>query len=263
MPRIGGGGADSRDNGARYRGRMSDTLSSARDGDVAILTLTRPDRRNALNTELCRAIHRAVDGAVADGARVIVVTGEGTAFCAGADLGGVYGDEFLEALYGMLHHLAKVSVPIIAAVNGPAIGAGTQLAIACDLRVADESARFAVPTAKNGMAVDAWTIRTLSTLAGAGRARRVMLAADTIERDEALACGLADRAGTLDDALAWAHEIAVLAPLALAHNKLVLNGSSEDDPAITESFTSVWASDDVKEAASARLEKRSPMFRGI
>ncbi len=242
---------------------MSDTLRTARDGDVAILTLTRPDRRNALNTELCLAVHAAVDEAVAAGARSIVVTGEGTAFCAGADLGGVYDDAFIDALYAMLHHLTQVPVPIIASVNGPAIGAGTQLAIACDLRVADEPARFAVPTARNGMAVDAWTIRTLASLAGAGRARRVMLAADTVGRDEAITCGLADRPGTLADALAWAHEIATLAPLTLAHNKLVLNGSAADDDRIAESFTAVWASQDVREAAEARLAKRDPIFRGI
>ncbi|MBA4608648.1 enoyl-CoA hydratase [Aeromicrobium sp. Marseille-Q0843] len=242
---------------------MSDLLTTVRDGDVVVLTLRRPDRRNALNLALCRELHEAATGAVEQGARVLVVTGEGSAFCAGADLDGVYGDEFIEALYRMLHHLAKVPVPIIAAVNGPAIGAGTQLAIACDLRVVDERARFAVPTARNGMAVDAWTIRTLADLAGTGRARRVMLAADTIDRDEALDCGLADRAGTLDDAIAWAHEIARLAPLTLAHNKLVLNGSTDDDERITQSFADVWASEDVKEAALARTEKRDPIFRGI
>ncbi|WP_243697325.1 enoyl-CoA hydratase-related protein, partial [Aeromicrobium phragmitis] len=71
------------------------------------------------------------------------------------------------------------------------------LAIACDLRVADATARFAIPTAKNGMAVDAWTIRTLGKLAGMGPARRLMLAADALDSDAALACGLVDRAGTV------------------------------------------------------------------
>lgn len=237
-------------------------LDVTRDAAVAILELQREERRNALNLELCREIHAAVDSVVEDGARVVVVTGQGSAFCSGADLGGVYGPEFLEALYGMLHHLTRVPVPLVAAVNGPAIGAGTQLAIACDLRVADERARFGVPTARNGMAVDAWTIRTLGTLAGAGPARRMMLAAEMLDRDEALACGLADRPGTLDDALAWAHEIADLAPLTLAHNKLVLNGSRDDDATIEASFEAVWASEDVREAATARSEKRTPVFKG-
>lgn len=242
-------------------------LGVTRDDDVVVLELQRDERRNALNLELCQAVHAAVDEAVEAHVRAIVVTGHGSVFCSGADLGGVYGPEFLEALYGMLHHLTRVPVPIVAAVNGPAIGAGTQLAIACDLRVADVSATFAVPTAKNGMAVDAWTIRTLAQLAGAGPARRLMLAAESLDRDGALACGLADRAGTLDDAIAWTHEIARLAPLTLAHNKLILNGTQADGSAIDEgaieaSFEAVWASDDVREAAAARAEKRPPVFKG-
>lgn len=242
-------------------------LGVHRDGDVVVLELQREERRNALNLDLCRAIDEAArdavgDGPAAGGARAIVITGQGTAFCSGADLGGVYGDEFLEALYGMLHGLALLPVPIVAAVNGPAIGAGTQLAIACDLRVGDDTARFGVPTARNGMAVDAWTIRTLAALSGTGPARRMMLAGELIDRDEAVSHGLVDRAGTLDDALAWAHEIATLAPLTLAHNKLVLNGTHHDDAAIEQSFRDVWASDDVREAAQARAEKRTPVFRG-
>lgn len=239
-------------------------IETSRDdgNDVVVIELQREDRRNALDLALCDAIREAADAAVADGARVIVVTGQGSAFCSGADLGGVYGPDFLNALYGMLHSLTRLPVPLIAAVNGPAIGAGTQLAMACDLRVAAETAKFAVPTARNGLAVDAWTIRTLADLAGAGRARRLMLAAESLDRDEALACGLADRAGTLDDAIAWAREISTFAPLTLAHNKLVLNGSSDDDAAIKQSFSAVWASDDVQEAALARTERRAPVFRG-
>jgi enoyl-CoA hydratase len=235
-------------------------LDVSRDGHVTLLTLRREERRNALNLDLCRAINESAQRAVDGGSRVIVITGAGSAFCSGADLGGVYGPEFLEALYGMLHRLTKLPVPVIAAVNGPAIGAGTQLALACDLRVADASARFAVPTAKNGMAVDGWTIRTLAALAGTGRARRLMLAAESLDRNEAVAAGLVDRAGTLDDALAWADEIAQLAPLAIAHNKLVLNGG--DDEAVSASFEAVWASADVREAAAARDEKRPPVFDG-
>jgi enoyl-CoA hydratase len=235
-------------------------LDVSRDGHVTLLTLRREERRNALNLDLCRAINESAQRAVDGGSRVIVITGAGSAFCSGADLGGVYGPEFLEALYGMLHGLTKLPVPVIAAVNGPAIGAGTQLALACDLRVADASARFAVPTAKNGMAVDGWTIRTLAALAGTGRARRLMLAAESLDRNEAVAAGLVDRAGTLDEALAWADEIAQLAPLAIAHNKLVLNGG--DDEAVSASFEAVWASADVREAAAARDEKRPPVFDG-
>lgn len=239
-------------------------LGTTRDGSVSLIELRRPERRNALDLAQCRALHETAAAEVEAGARVIVVTGEGSSFCSGADLTGVYGEEFLHALYGMLHSFTRLPVPLIAAVNGPAIGAGTQLALACDLRVADASARFAVPTARNGMAVDAWTMRALAAVAGGGMARRLMLAAETIDREEALRCGLADRAGDLDTALAWAREIATLAPLTLAHNKLVLNRlvETEQEPAMEATFAACWASDDVREAALARDEKRPPVFRG-
>jgi len=236
-------------------------IATSRDGDVVIIELQREDRRNALNLELCNAIRSAADDAVASGARVIVITGKGSAFCAGADLDGVYGPDFLEALYGMLHHLVALPVPLIAAVNGAAIGGGTQLAMACDLRVADDKAKFAVPVARNGLAVDAWTIRTLVRLAGEGRARQMLIAAETLDRKAAIDCGLADAHGSLKYAVAWAHEIAQLAPLAIAHNKLVLNGATDD--VIEKSFAAVWASADVQEAADARAQRRAPVFRGI
>ncbi|MGJ9422762.1 enoyl-CoA hydratase [Aeromicrobium sp. CF3.5] len=241
---------------------QNSVLTLDHDGDVATLVLRRPDRRNALNVDLCRALHAGVDDAIAAGARALVITGEGTAFCAGADLDGVYGGEFLEALYGMLHHLTQLPVPIVAAVNGPAIGAGTQLAMACDLRVADETARFGVPTARNGMAVDAWTIRTLEKLAGGGPARRIMLGAELLDQTQALDCGLADRAGAVQTALDWAQEIAAFAPLTLAHNKMVLNGAPGDEAAVEASFAHVWASADVREAQQARADKRTPVFVG-
>ncbi|AWB92785.1 enoyl-CoA hydratase [Aeromicrobium chenweiae] len=237
-------------------------IASTRDEDVVVIELQREDRRNALNLELCHAIRQAADEAVDGGARALVITGKGSAFCSGADLGGVYGTDFLDALYGMLHHLAQLPVPIIAAVNGPAIGAGTQLAMACDLRVVDDKAKFAVPVARNGMAVDAWTIRTLAQLAGTGRARRLMLAGESLDRKEALDCGLADAHGGLKYAIAWAHEIASLAPLTIAHNKRVLNDLYEDEAAVEKGFHAVWESADVQEAAQARLEKRAPTFEG-
>ena len=155
--------------------RLRAMLGTTRDGSVSLIELRRPERRNALDLAQCRALHEAAETEVAAGARVIVVTGEGSSFCSGADLTGVYGDEFLHALYGMLHSFTRLPVPLIAAVNGPAIGAGTQLALACDLRVADVTAKFAVPTARNGMAVDAWTMRALAAAAGGGMARRLML----------------------------------------------------------------------------------------
>ncbi len=235
------------------------------DDSVALLTLRRPERRNALNTEQCAAISAAMEKVVDSGARVVVLTGEGTSFCSGADFGEVYGDGFRDALYGMLHAVAEAPVPVVAAINGPAIGAGLQLSIACDLRVAVPSAVFGLPTAKLGLAVDPWTIRRLALIAGEGAARTLLLACSTVEAELAHARGLVDRLGALDDALAWAREIALLAPLTLSYYKQALNhvgGSDLADPELLAAFEACWASEDLEEGKLARTEKRSPAFRG-
>jgi len=233
---------------------------------VAVLTLDRPEKHNALTIELCHRIRAALDEA-AD-ARAVVLTGHGRSFCSGADLDEVYTADFRGALYAMLHAVADAPMPVVAAVNGPAIGAGTQLAIAADFRVVAPAARFGVPTAKIGLAVDPWTIRRLALLAGNGVARRLLLACDQIDADTALARGLADRAGELDQALAWAHEMATLAPLMQAYSKRVLNEVLEPelDEALCKelhrAFEGCWASEDFAEGRRSRAEKRPPVFRG-
>jgi enoyl-CoA hydratase len=151
-------------------------------------------------------------------------------------------------------------------VNGPAIGGGTQLAIAADLRVAAPGALFAIPTAKLGLAVDPWTIRRLAQLAGHGTARALLLACDDLDAPGALACGLADRAGDLDVALAWAERMTGLAPLTLAYNKRVLNSLAEpetDEAELMAAFEGCWSSADLAEGRLAREEKRRPAFRGV
>lgn len=239
-------------------------IETTRDGDVGVITLRRPERRNALDLEHCDALRVAVDGATADGVRSMVITGEGTAFCAGADLTGVYGEEFRTSLYAALRAVVETPVPVVAAVNGPAIGAGTQLAVACDLRVVDESAVFGVPTARNGLAVDTWTIRRLAELCGGAAARTIMLGCEMLDASRARTNGLADRDGDLEAALVWARELATLAPLTLAYNKLVLNTpeADADDDRFRAAFDACWASSDIDEARQAREEKRVPVFRG-
>jgi enoyl-CoA hydratase len=234
-------------------------------GDVGLIQLDRHERRNALDVEHCDALREAVDKAVSEGARALVVTGAGTSFCSGADFGGVYGDGFRDALYGALHSITNAPVPVIAAINGPAIGAGTQLAIACDLRVADKDAVFAVPTARMGLSVDPWTIRRLALLAGGGAARALLLGCDQLGAEQAHGRGLADRLGDLSDALAWAEQIAALAPLTLSYSKQALAAVLEpdiQDPELVAAFDACWHSEDFAEGQRARTEKRRPQFRG-
>jgi len=236
-------------------------IKTSRDADVAVLEIDRHERRNALNVDLCHAMHDAVLEQGAAGVRAIVIAGAGSSFCSGADLSAAYDETFREALYMMLHAITDVSVPVIAAINGPAIGAGTQLAIACDLRVAAPGAIFALPTARLGLAVDLWTVRRLVMLCGGGTAQALLLGCDTLDAAGALGCGLASRLGDRDAALAWARELSVLAPVTLAYSKMALNQSADDDE-LVRAFEACWVSDDCAEGQRARAEKRPPRFRG-
>lgn len=244
-------------------------ITSATYDHVDLITIERHERRNALDVTHLRDLRLAVEGSLARGARAVVVTGAGSSFCAGADLSGVYGDDFRQELYGALSAITAAGVPVVAAVNGPAIGAGTQLAIACDLRVVHPTATFAVPTARNGLAVDPWTVRRLALLAGGGTARSMLLGCSSMDADHALARGLADRAGGLEEALAWAADIATMAPLTLRYSKLALESLFESAPdpgnadtALAEAFEACWDSEDLAEAVRARTEKRAPRFEG-
>ncbi|RVW03053.1 enoyl-CoA hydratase [Rhodococcus xishaensis] len=241
-------------------------IGTSRDGHVVTLELQRQDRRNALNAELCIALREALEKAVADGARVVVLTGQGTAFCAGADLSGdVYAEGFTDHLLAMLHTIDAIPVPVIAAINGPAVGAGTQLALASDLRVVAPEASFGIPAAKLGIAVDKWTVHRLVSLIGGGPARTMLLGAEMLSAEEAFARGLANKIGDIGTAQKWARSIAELAPLSLRHLKLVFNDDGTREPQTEEQLAAMfaaWGSEDAQEARAARLENREPDFRG-
>ena len=235
-------------------------------GDVATIELQRPERRNALNSELVDALREAVQHAAADDVRAIVITGAGTVFCAGADLSGdVFAADFPDKAIALNLAIDAVPVPVIGAINGPAIGAGVQLAMVCDLRVVAPDAYFQFPIARYGLALDNWSIRRLSSLAGHGRARGMLLAAEKLDAQTALVTGMANRIGSLADAQSWAAEIAGLAPLSLRHSKRVLNddGAYEGQGGLhKELFDKAWGSKDVIEAQVARIEKRAARFQG-
>lgn len=233
---------------------------------VMTIELQRPERRNALNSQLVEELREAVLKAAAGSIRAIVLTGQGTAFCAGADLSGdAFAADYPDRLIELHKVLDAAPIPVIGAINGPAIGAGLQLAMQCDLRVVAPDAFFQFPTSKYGLALDNWSIRRLSSLVGHGRARAMLLAAEKLTAETALQTGMANRIGNLEDAQAWAAEIAGLAPLAIQHAKRVLNddGSIEEAwPEHKELFDKAWASQDVVEAQIARVEKRPPKFQG-
>ncbi|MFI7669839.1 enoyl-CoA hydratase [Nocardia sp. NPDC049526] len=239
-------------------------LDVSRDGDVVTIELQREERRNALNIELVTRLREAVLTAAED-ARVIVLTGRGSLFSAGADLSGVYSEEFLTALPDMLHTIESVPVPVIAAINGGALGAGVQIALASDLRVMEPDAYIAIPAAKLGITVDRWTVRRLASLIGGGPARTILLGAESVSAADAYSFGFANRLGTLADAQAWAKSIAQLAPLSLRHMKLELNDDGTRDPESTQqraALEAAWTSQDAQEGRLARAEKRAAKFVG-
>jgi enoyl-CoA hydratase len=241
-------------------------IGVTRDGNVTTIELQRPERRNALNSELADGLRKAVEQAVADDIRAVVLTGQGSVFCAGADLSGdVFADDYPDRLIALNKAIDEAPMPVIGAINGPAIGAGLQLAMICDLRVVAPDAFFQFPTAKYGLALDSWSIRRLTSLVGYGRARAMLLTAEKLTADDALLTGMANRIGSVADAQKWAEEIAGLAPLALHHAKRVLNddGAYEDQlPIHKELFDKAWSSEDVIEAQVARMQKRPPNFKG-
>src|SRR5271163_1957072 len=254
----------------RYRpadtNRLGGMIGVTRVEDVLTIEFKLPERRNALNSELVEGLREAIEKAAGEDVRAVVLTGQGTVFCAGADLSGdAFAADYPDRLIELHKVLDAAPIPVIGAINGPAIGAGLQLAMQCDLRVVAPDAFFQFPTSKYGLALDNWSIRRLSWLAGHGRARAMLLAAEKLTAQTALQTGMANRIGTLADAQAWAAEIAGLAPLAIQHAKRVLNddGSIEEAwPVHKELFDRAWGSQDVIEAQVARVEKRPPKFHG-
>lgn len=233
-------------------------------GPVALVTIDRPDRRNALDVDHCEDLADAVEAAAAGEARVVVLTGSEGHFCAGADLGTVEDERFGAALRRLLDALTITPLPVIAAVEGAALGAGTQLAVAADLRMASPTARFGIPAAKLGLMVDHWTVQRLALLAGQGPARHMLLTAEELDGDAAHRVGFVQRLGTLDDALDWAARIATLAPLTIAGHKLALNRLEPalDDADVLAARTKAWSSADLAEGMAAFRERRAPRFEG-
>lgn len=235
------------------------------DGFVTLVTLDRPERRNAVDHDTLVELTEVLDATAGSPTRVLVLTGTDGHFCAGADLTGVEDASFAELLQGVLDRLRDLTFPAIAAVDGAALGAGTQLAVACDLRVATDRARFGIPAAKLGLMVNHWTVQRVAELAGPSTARAILLAAEVVPGDDAVRLGLVNREGTLDDALAWAEEIAALAPLTIAGHKLMLNrltSAPGADREVAAAFTRAWESDDFAEGLDAFRTRRTPTFHG-
>ncbi len=243
-------------------------------GAVRLVTIDRPQRRNALDHEALDGLLAALAGATAEAAsgdlRVLVLAGTDGHFCAGADLTTVEDEGFVAKLHDLLEGLRTAPFPTMAAVDGAALGAGTQLAVACDLRIATPGATFGIPAGKLGLMTDQWTVTRMAAVAGQSVARAMLLAAEVCLGEQAHQVGLVTRLATpgelVEAALGWADEIAGLAPLTLAGFKVGLNeaeGALGWTPAYREAFERAWASADLQEGLAAFADRRPPAFGGL
>ena len=240
-------------------------IHSQRDGDVATVTIDRQQRRNALNLEALEELHAAVAVALAEGARAVVLSGAGGHFCSGADLTELEDVSFTQRLAEVLEHLAAAPVTTVAAIEGSCMGLGMQLALACDVRVVADDARFAVPVARLGLMVDHWTIDRLARFWGEGAARYLVLTAAVLDADDAWRLGFAQARGGLDDAVALAARTARLAPLTQAGSKTGFDAHHDNHAEVARyeaAFARAWRSDDLAEGRAAFSERREPRFGG-
>jgi enoyl-CoA hydratase len=249
---------------------------------VARVVLDNPDQRNAMSDQMTASWVRAIDDLAADrNLRVVVVTGEGTAFCSGGNTGWIASEPDAEvdhlrtrmmAFYRAWLSIRRLEVPTIAAVNGPAIGAGLCLALACDIRYAAAGARLGAPFVKLGMNPGMAATYLLPNAVGEANARELLLTGRTVEADEARELGLVSRvfppesfAEEVDDIAAG---IAATAPIPSRYTKLALRDGGHQDlescvqwEALAQPITLATA--DLQEGIRAARERRPPEFRGV
>lgn len=264
----------------------NDVIATTPQPGVCLLQLNRPTRRNAMSLPAIHHLHRVLDTVLGDrGLRAIVLTGKGDAFCAGLDLKSVLGPDgryvlsvqesmdLQQAFAGAVLRLRTTNAAVIAAVNGPAVGAGMALALGADIRFAAPRASFHVGAVKIGITAGECGISYhLPRLIGAGRAFELMLTGRPVLADEALQIGLVTalvpQERLLDRAFECVRQVLANAPYSTAHTKRVmwqnLDAGGLDAAVELENHAQVLGlmTDDFQEAASAFLQKRNPAFTG-
>jgi enoyl-CoA hydratase/carnithine racemase len=249
----------------------------------AVLTLDKPERRNALGLDLATEIRDAIADVASNDARCVIIQGSGDAFCSGGDIDsmmqGLSSDADLETMVEegadpvnrVVQDIYRCSLPTIAKVDGPAYGAGASLAVACDIVLASDRAEFSFGFQRIGLSIDSGTSYLLPRLVGEKIAMRLVLTDDVVDGGEALELGLATRqfpSETFEsDCEELVEEIASGPTVALSHSKqLVQEGldrsiSDAIDHEI-ESLTEVFATQDFSEGVAAFVADREPEFTG-
>jgi enoyl-CoA hydratase len=259
---------------------LAPVLEASQDGPVLVLALNRPERLNAVTLELYRVLQETLARAEADaGVRAVVLTGRGRAFSVGADLvahgGGDPSREerrrYVEAGQAANRALQASPLPVVAAVNGHAVGAGLELALSADLVVVARESRLRFPEAALGTFVGGGVTLTLPARVGMARARELLLLAEFLSPDEALAMGMVNRVVPAEEvvpaALALAGTLATRAPRSLAALKSLLSRPPAPDPGLrfqeeAEALLTCMESPDWREGVRAFHEKRAPRFTG-
>lgn len=248
---------------------------------VAVLTLALPERRNMMSAAMTRSWGRAVAALGADDdVRAVVVTGEGSAFCAGGDLAWIGAEphapvaalrEKMLPFYRSWLSLRDLPVPTVAAVNGAAIGAGLALALACDLRYAASDARLAAPFTSLGMHPGMASTWLLPDVAGLAVAREMLLTGRVVSGAEAVGMGLVNRAfpaaEVLGEALAVAEQVAAAAPVATRLTTAALRDGGHPSMAAALQWEALaqpvtLATEDLQEGLRAQRERRAARFTG-
>jgi 2-(1,2-epoxy-1,2-dihydrophenyl)acetyl-CoA isomerase len=259
---------------------MASVLLVEREGPLVTLTMNRPGTRNALDPELLAALGAGLREATADpSVRAVVLTGAGDAFCSGADLKGALGDlaagadlgPRIEQFHALIRAIVEAPQPFIAAVAGPAVGFGADLALACDLRVLSRDAYLQEKFVAIGLMPDGGGSFWLPRLVGLGRALEFLLLGTRIDAELAQSLGLANRvvetAELMAEARKLAHSLAAGPPLALAAIKSAVrqstSGSIEDALGREKrGQTALLKSQDFREGVTAWSSKRAAKFHG-
>jgi enoyl-CoA hydratase/carnithine racemase len=255
---------------------MTDLVQVSRDGHVALLRLNRPEARNALSPELMEQIATALEAFDPDPeVRCVVIAGSEKVFAAGADIKAMAERSFAEALRhpaaSFWRRLAAIKTPMIAAVSGYALGGGCELALACDMIVAAESAKFGQPEINLGIIPGGGGTQRLARVLGKQRAMELVLTGRRFGATEAQAMGLVNRVvaddAWLDEAMALARAVAEQPPIAsrLAKQAVLVAEETALSPGIENErrlYELAMATEDRVEGMNAFLEKREPKFEG-